>query len=308
MASLSGEALIAIEWILISIAFCLILVRLNLRVRILGESLILSDYLIISAFLTGVALNAVDLSLFLQHLYQGNYDYELSTYVAPDSELVSVLKRFYGEYFPFYIEQYLNKASLIALYYEIFRPDSVKLQKALFGLVLYCGASFIITMCMVLGACPWGCYWSLTDPCPEVCRAVSDNLGWGLHFSSDLMIFLLPLIYIYKTKMSKAQKISASVTFFVGAINISVTIARWFVVQAVFTPTPSLTVGQLLAIMDGHTGLIVAILPSLRPYLRVFKGADLSSRPREVIKLSDARSHRTLSTADDPVWTQSTAA
>lgn len=109
--------------------------------------------------------------------------------------------------------------------------------------------------------------------------------------------------------MSTTQKISAGVTFSIGIINIGVTIARWFVVQAVFTftPIPFLTTGgkqiflkclqsklimsaEALAIADGHSGLIVAILLSLRPYLRIWQGADLTSRPREMIKISETDS------------------
>ncbi|GKT54590.1 hypothetical protein ColTof3_01929 [Colletotrichum tofieldiae] len=71
--------------------------------------------------------------------------------------------------------------------------------------------------------------------------------------------------------MSKAQKISASVTFSIGLVNILITLTRWFVVQAVFTEVPALNTGEALAVADGHIGLIVSILPSLRPYLRIWQ-------------------------------------
>ncbi|KDN64670.1 hypothetical protein CSUB01_04308 [Colletotrichum sublineola] len=80
--------------------------------------------------------------------------------------------------------------------------------------------------------------------------------------------------------MSKAQKISAAVTFAIGLVNISVTIARWFVVQAVFTPVPALNTGAALAVADGHIGLIVSTLPSLRPYLRIWRKSAESWRSR----------------------------
>lgn len=68
-------------------------------------------------------------------------------------------QEFYISYFPFYIEQYCNKFGLLGLYFEIFPRDARKLRVALVCLSLYCTVGFIVTMCMVFFACPWGCYW-----------------------------------------------------------------------------------------------------------------------------------------------------
>lgn len=45
---------------------------------------------------------------------------------------------------------------------------------------------------------------------------------------------LLPLIYLSQTNMKRAQKISASVTFAIGLVSITVSFARWIVVLSVF--------------------------------------------------------------------------
>jgi hypothetical protein len=102
MAGISGEALLvgyrlflhiqsafanswfkAIEWLLLSIAFFLILARLNLRLRLLRRRLILSDYFVLAAFIAGVALSSFD-SMFYS-LYTdrpGTTYHSLSQYVA----------------------------------------------------------------------------------------------------------------------------------------------------------------------------------------------------------------------------------
>ncbi|TQN68856.1 hypothetical protein CSHISOI_06639, partial [Colletotrichum shisoi] len=329
MRGISAEALIlcAVEWLFITIAFCLIIARINLRVFHLKAGFVLSDAFIAAAFAAGISLNAVDITLYLGGVYEPNIDFKMTNWVATEAETVDLYRTQYFLYFPFYCEQYFNKGTLLALYYEIFGKGSTKIRASLLCLVAYCAAGFITTMCMVLFYCKWGCYWyspspspslsafhwvvftllpnlgsihqhhhhhhhqRLTSPprsqphpksytaiCPQRCWTVNDNLGWAFHFSSDVFIFILPLVYISKLNMSKAQKISASVTFSIGLVSILITLSRWFVVQAVFTEVPALNTGQLLAVLDGHTGLIVSILPSLRPYIRLWQNRN-DSRP-----------------------------
>jgi sugar phosphate permease len=63
-------------------------------------------------------------------------------------------------------------------------------------------------------------------------------------------VFLLPLIFISQANMTRSQKISASITFVMGAVNIVVTLIRWLVVQSVFDGIgnpPLTTAGKLKA-------------------------------------------------------------
>ncbi|KAK1974725.1 hypothetical protein LZ30DRAFT_393926 [Colletotrichum cereale] len=268
MGQLAGGGMIAIEWSLIGIAFCLIIARLNLRLFHLKSGFSLSDAFTAVAFAAGIFQNAIDILLYLRGVYEPYIDWKLNDWVASEEESVYVYKMFYISWFPFYIQQYCNKGTLLALYYQIFSNGSTKTRIALACIVVYCSAGFITNMCMLLFLCKWGCFWSYTDYCSNRCGLITDNLGWAFHFSSEILVFVFPLVCISGLNMSKAQKISASITFGVGLINISVTLARWFVVQAVLTPEPPLNVGEAMAVADGHIGLIVSILPSLRPYLR----------------------------------------
>ncbi|GJC92684.1 hypothetical protein ColKHC_01510 [Colletotrichum higginsianum] len=238
MRGISAEALIAVEWLFITIALCLIIARINLRIFHLKAGFVLSDAFIAAAFAAGVSLNAVDITLYLRGVYEPDIDFKMTNWVATEAESVYVYRTLYFLYFPFYFEQYFNKGTLLALYYEIFGRGSTKIRASLLCLVAYCAAGFITTMCMILFYCK-----SYTATCPQRCWVVNDNLGWALHFSSDVFIFILPLVYISKLNMSKAQKISASVTFSIGLVNILITLSRWFIVQAVFTEVPALNTG-----------------------------------------------------------------
>ncbi|KAK2056197.1 hypothetical protein LY76DRAFT_163602 [Colletotrichum caudatum] len=271
MGQLTGKGLLAIEWTFIGVAFCLIVARVNLRIFHLKSGFVLSDVFIAVAFAAGLSLNAVDATLYRAGIYEASVDFRMTTWVASEAESVRVYRTIYFLYFPFYIQQYCNKGTLLALFYEIFGHGSTRTRVSLACIVAYCAAGFVTTISMILFLCKWGCYWSYTDSCSLRCWQVSDNLGWAFHFSSEILIFVFPLVNISRLNMSKAQKISASVTFGIGLVNILITLARWFVVQAVFTPVPALNTGEAMAVADGHIGLIVSILPSLRPYLRIWQ-------------------------------------
>ncbi|KAH7127989.1 hypothetical protein B0J13DRAFT_588680 [Dactylonectria estremocensis] len=271
MRGIQSEALIAVEWLLLGIALFLIIARLNLRLNHLKAGFVISDAFILAAFAAGVSLNAVDITLYRRGVYEADVGFQMLEWKATEQEKVLVWRTQYFLYIPFYLQQYFNKGTLLALYYEIFGQRCTNIRLSLTILSFYCVIGFITTMSMVLFRCQWGCYWSYDDICPSNCWAVNDSLAWAFHFSSDIAIFILPVVCISKLNMSRAQRISASVTFLIGFINISITLARWIVVQSVFTPEPALNTGEALAIADGHTGLIVSILPSLRPYLRIWQ-------------------------------------
>ncbi|KAK2043714.1 hypothetical protein LZ31DRAFT_554970 [Colletotrichum somersetense] len=320
MGQLTGEGLLATEWTLIGIAFCLIIARINLRIFHLKSGFVLSDVFIAVAFAAGLSLNAVDITLYHAGIYEASVDFRLTTWVASEAESVRVYSTLYFLYFPFYIEQYCNKGTLLALFYEIFGNGSTRTRVSLACIVVYCTAGFITTISMILFLCKWGCYWSYTDVCPLRCWQVNDNLGWAFHFTSDILsksdcripahpspplltseipVFVFPLVNISRLNMSEAQKISASVTFAIGLINIIITIARWFVVQAVFTKVPALNTGEAMAVADGHIGLIVSILPSLRPYLRIWQKSAGSWRSKLSGSSEDRPKEGSLSTSQD---------
>ncbi|GKT48224.1 uncharacterized protein ColSpa_08405 [Colletotrichum spaethianum] len=92
MRGIPAEALIAIEWSLISIALCLIIARLNLRLFYLKSGFVLSDAFIAAAFAAGVALNAVDVTLYLRGVYEPGIDFKMTTWVATEEESVYVYR------------------------------------------------------------------------------------------------------------------------------------------------------------------------------------------------------------------------
>ncbi|KAJ5815464.1 hypothetical protein N7474_007241 [Penicillium riverlandense] len=63
MRGVSASAAIAVEWTLLGVCLALILARLYLRLHLQHKKLILSDYLICLAWLSGTAEAALDIEL-----------------------------------------------------------------------------------------------------------------------------------------------------------------------------------------------------------------------------------------------------
>ncbi|CAI6094600.1 unnamed protein product [Clonostachys chloroleuca] len=103
----------------------------------------------------------------------------------------------------------------------------------------------------------------------------------ALNFIGDVIIFALPWLIIPGLQLKPQLKIGLYCTFFLGIINISITIVRLIALETSNGYVPfSLVV--LWNSLDYNIGLLVAALPSLRPYFR--------SRRHSQYPTSDAKS------------------
>ncbi|RYP52465.1 hypothetical protein DL768_002388 [Monosporascus sp. mg162] len=76
------------------------------------------------------------------------------------------------------------------------------------------------------------------------------------------------LYLLYHVQMERLVKLGASCTFGLGIINLAVCLARFLSVELTRADGLSLTQVSLWFLLDGNIGLIIACLPSLRPYIR----------------------------------------
>lgn len=76
----------------ITIALCLIIARINLRIFHLKAGFVLSDAFIAAAFAAGVSLNAVDITLYRRGVYEPDIDFKMTNWVATEAESVYVYR------------------------------------------------------------------------------------------------------------------------------------------------------------------------------------------------------------------------
>ncbi|CAH0047113.1 unnamed protein product [Clonostachys solani] len=288
LIKLSGAGLIAIEWTLIGIAFMLGLARLDLRFHHHQSGFFLRDIFYFSALTVGLVNTSLDTALWTSgiELYEETND----TWAGPEDVMVRALKVVFVSYLTFYLQLYLTKATLLTLYFEIFGQRSRKTLISLYALTGFCISGFIITIFLLLFGDPFGSTWSMDASQRDEDRQFKkDVVAWAFHFVTDLGIFILPIVCISRLQMSRAQKISAGLTFGLGFINISITIIRWFIVHSPVSPPSTYAVDQALFMTDAHTCLIISILPSLRLYLRIFRAEKTTSRAKGTESRSHAR-------------------
>nr|XP_036577430.1 uncharacterized protein CTRU02_12663 [Colletotrichum truncatum]KAF6784401.1 hypothetical protein CTRU02_12663 [Colletotrichum truncatum] len=104
------------------------------------------------------------------------------------------------------------------------------------------------------------------------------HIAWALNFAADLMIFFLPFLILHKLQLKRSVKISVYCTFLLGIINLGFSLTRFLVLQLALTTSTLLpnTLIQLWSGLDVNVGLIIACLPTLRPYLSHARKARLS--------------------------------
>ncbi|RYP03085.1 hypothetical protein DL764_005394 [Monosporascus ibericus] len=77
------------------------------------------------------------------------------------------------------------------------------------------------------------------------------------------------LYLLYQVQMERLVKLSVYCTFGLGIINLAVCLTRLLSVELTSADGLSLTLVSLWFLLDGNIGVIIACLPSLRPYIRL---------------------------------------
>ncbi|CAG7563424.1 unnamed protein product [Fusarium equiseti] len=103
--------------------------------------------------------------------------------------------------------------------------------------------------------------------CSPWTYAVTFNVGWGLSFLGDLLVFILPWLIVPALNVKRSLRIVIYFTFLLGSVNMAVSLGRFVTIfKAGADSTISLAEIVLWSALDVDIGLVIACLPSLRPY------------------------------------------
>ena len=91
---------------------------------------------------------------------------------------------------------------------------------------------------------------------------------WALHFSSDIFIFILPLSILRTLRLGWKKKFGLYITFGFGVFSIGACLVRFLIVTTTYPEVPITNI-EVWCALDSYVGLLVACLPSLRPYLNL---------------------------------------
>ncbi|KPA37203.1 hypothetical protein FLAG1_09995 [Fusarium langsethiae] len=246
-----GAEDVLVSEILVVVAIVLVAARLNLRLRIQKRQLLLSDKFMVAACISGVVAAGFTPAFAALDAFDPKVHSTLQGYSGNRRKLRLILKLLFASNFPFYTTLYLCKAVLLSVYLQVFPEFMTKRHR----------------------------HWELNAnmTCQTWTYAVNFNVGWALSFLGDVLVFILPWLIVPALQVKRALRLGIYFTFLLGTVNMAVSLVRFVMIfKAGADSAISLSTIVLWSALDVNIGLVVACLPSLRPY---FGSRNQSERP-----------------------------
>ncbi|PCD34582.1 hypothetical protein FGRA07_08900 [Fusarium graminearum] len=270
----------SVSEILVVVAVALVAARLNLRLRIQKRRLLLSDKFMVVACISGVISAAFTPAFAALNAFDPKVHSTLQGYNGNGRQLRLILKLLFASNFPFYTTLYLCKAVLLSVYLQAFPEFMVKRRRFLWATIWFIAISYITTILLILCIClPLPRHWDLDADmtCQAWTYAVNFNVGWALSFLGDILVFILPWLIVPALQVKRALRLGIYFTFLLGTVNMAVSLVRFVMIfKAGADSSISLSAIVLWSALDVNMGLVVACLPSLRPY---FGSRNQSEKP-----------------------------
>jgi len=267
---------IVIQILLLALSLSFICARFYVRLITLHDKPHLSDYLVCISWLFALAF----VICFI-------LSYEILGASTDEAGLTKLYKVYYATAPIFDAGPYFAKASLLAFYWGLFPTCLPKLRLGFHIVTGYIAAAGLtIILIDLLWCTPMSENWSLEpDSCSVYNSWVTFDTSWGLNISSDLALFIPPFFLLKDLKLGKWQKAGLATTFTLGAITMSMSIARliWFYQDLSVAP------GSIWCTAELCTAIIVVCLPPLKILFHSPDNTGTSSR-NAIIRDSDGRS------------------
>ncbi|KAH7150539.1 hypothetical protein B0J13DRAFT_661488, partial [Dactylonectria estremocensis] len=301
-------AVLVSGWVFIAIATVAVGARVYLRLKIQRQCFVASDFFMFTAWLSAVVATIFTVLLDRLGALDPMVDTSMESYHGDENHIHQVFKLFWYWNIPVWSTLTLNKLTLLTLYLQIF-PDFMRKRRILLWLTIaYVTASFGASVALLFLIChPIRDSWDLDHAghCPIVLTEIVFWVTWALQFAGDLLVFALPWLVIYRIKMRRSLKYGMYFTFLLGIVNITFSILRFATIQVADwrNSIPFSTV-TLWTTLDCNVGLVIACLPSLRPY---FNPTKLGNRFRKSSKESGGGSKAPLTIGSHPTRRPRTA-
>ncbi|KAI3329194.1 hypothetical protein HD806DRAFT_548325 [Xylariaceae sp. AK1471] len=212
--------------------------------------------------------------------------------VSPEEEGEFLKYLFAGSLtYPFAIA--LAKFTILAFYWRLF---SIRARIPIFILTFLVFIWLVSLFLLALLSCsPIRAQFDLSVTTAKCIDRSKVYLGGSLvNTIGDFVLVLMPLPYVLRLKASLGQRIVFIGIFALGIFTSIVSIIRLTITIAIPPSNPDTTYSLrdfiLWSIVEIHTGLTCACLPSMRPLLRLLSPAGLFPTPRSMTKDSIPRS------------------
>ncbi|KAH8684032.1 hypothetical protein BGZ61DRAFT_534715 [Ilyonectria robusta] len=252
------------------IAAGVIVARLNLRLRIQKRKLLVSDIIMVLTLLVGLTSIWFLIRFNTLGALDPNVTTTMESFRGDPENIPKIFKTFWLANIPLCTTLYLSKAALLSMYLQIFPEFMRKRRIFLWAVITYVAMAYVTTILLIFCICiPFETNWDM-DPqstCPTSRTKLAFEINWSLHFFGDLVIFALPWLIVPTLNVRRSLKIGIYFTFLLGLIDILFTLLRFITIEkADIRDSTPLGLVFMWSALDSHIGIIVACLPSLRPY------------------------------------------
>ncbi|KAF6827609.1 archaeal flagellin n-terminal-like domain-containing protein [Colletotrichum plurivorum] len=281
--------IITTGWLLILTSGAVLAASMHLRINIQGRRLLTSDMFLCLAWCSAVATASFDIQFTAMGVLKQHIKITLDGYDGTDDDIMSVMRLFWASSIPFFTTFYLCKAALLAVYVQLFPVFMHYRRMLVWATVVYIGIAYLTSMILLFTIClPLSKNWEVTDRvdatdavmCSASAPALVFQVGWALHFFGDILVFTLPWLILPDLKIRRTLKIGVYCTFALGIINMTFSLVRFITIQTATVDDLPFGLVQLWSELDVNIGLLVATLPSLRPYFRSNRNAGSSDKSK----------------------------
>ncbi|KAH8694742.1 hypothetical protein BGZ61DRAFT_35229 [Ilyonectria robusta] len=256
--AITAAQCLAAEWSLFTLAFLFVVARLGVRVWQRKWSFWLADLFLVLALLPFLALVIGDTctlltgrGLFEEPTSAGWGKWKFASAILYDATF----------YFP--------RFSLLAFYNQLFPVSEPNLRRCLYFVAAFTVCAFLQAMFTDLFWCGANIAenWSSDTASCALWRDVTTlYISWPLGLVSEILVFALPFRIIPKLRsLQKRERTGLISIFLLGAATVIVSIARLaLLIQGLLRYTT-----YLVALTEMATQIIVTVLPTLRPLLKL---------------------------------------
>ncbi|KAK1978704.1 archaeal flagellin N-terminal-like domain-containing protein [Colletotrichum cereale] len=242
------------EWILLTVSYVFVSLRMYTRLFRLREKLALSDYLLILSALTALGLIICD-TLTYQMGVMDNWE--------PSVRLSKI--SFASNYF-YDVGMGFPKLSMLAFYWAYFPADTSPLmRKALWGITAFVGLSYMTILWDDTFFCgkDVSVQWSQEEGACSVFYAPEPFiLNFTLNLACYVFVYVLPVTLLIQGVLKPSKGLSF--TLVLGLLTIFTTIVR-FITLKIGTGQENLV--YPLSILEVTLAITVVALPGLKPLL-----------------------------------------
>ncbi|KAI8711009.1 hypothetical protein NCS52_01514300 [Fusarium sp. LHS14.1] len=268
-----ASELVATEWALISLSTAVIVARIYLRLGIQKRRLLGSDIWMTAGWVMGIVVAAFCITFIRLGVMEQDIYPSLSNYDGTKKEKQHVHKLLWISTLPFLTAFYLCKAALLCVFIQVIPIFMVKRRMFLWATIIFVGLSYLVTIIMFFTTCtPISRYWTLgtNRQCLTSSWMVFARTSWALNFAGDIFIFALPWLIVPDLMVKGWLRVGIYFTFLLGIINMVMTVVRFVKLYAGRNEGElSLVTIHFWNSLDLYLGLVIACLPSLRPYFNL---------------------------------------